>query len=222
MSDYAYLDDDMARFGLWEGDLRFLYHFGAAILGDGDGVNLGRVCHGCRTWWATTGDSVMSSAPGTRRQGSCDLAVALSGSSAMCTTSKLERIAQERLCWSHSRRTGYSKCHIPIRCLQDYTRRVTVSTKGDRYHGNTHQRYYIASHCINQVPRTQNDTTVSLVQKGLLQYLIYQGYLFISLHHLGPLLPQGVDLLSDWVELWQRTQQRWTGRGCTGGIKGGR
>lgn len=103
MSDYAYLDDDMARFGLWEGDLRFLYHFGAAILGDGDGVNLGRVCHDCRTWWATTGDSVMSSAPGTRRQGSCDLAVALSGSSAMCTTSKLERIAQETLLVSLSK-----------------------------------------------------------------------------------------------------------------------
>jgi hypothetical protein len=48
-SDDAYLDDDMARFDLWEGDLRFLYHFGAAIFSDGDGVDLGRVCHGYRT-----------------------------------------------------------------------------------------------------------------------------------------------------------------------------
>ena len=44
-----YLYDDLARFDLWEGNLRFFYYFGPAMLGDGNGVDLGRVCHCDRT-----------------------------------------------------------------------------------------------------------------------------------------------------------------------------
>ena len=64
------------------------------------------------------------------------------------------------------------------------------------------------------------DSNESLVQKSLFQYLIYKSHLLVSLHHLGPLLPQGVNLLGDWIGLQQRTQQRWTGGTRSGGIKG--
>ena len=32
----------MVRFDLWEGDLSFIYDFGATMLGDSNGVDLGR------------------------------------------------------------------------------------------------------------------------------------------------------------------------------------
>ena len=49
IDEASYLDNDMARFDHWEGVLRFFYYFGATTLGDGNGVDLGRVGHSNRT-----------------------------------------------------------------------------------------------------------------------------------------------------------------------------